>query len=128
MLERVTSIVSLGVRHLGAYGDLVAEDLSAASAALGRRLWLGAVLAIATLLFVEIACLWAVAAAWDTQYRQWVIGSLAAVFLIVACGAALSLRGLRGRRAAVFGLTSQEWEKDRRLLSEILGSTTAETS
>jgi hypothetical protein len=122
MLERVQSILSLGVRHLSAYGDLVAEDLSVASAALGLRLLVSAVLAVAVLLFLEIACFWMVAAAWNTPHREWVIGWLAAFFLAIACGAALSLRLLKRRRPGVLALSAQEWEKDRQLLAELLGT------
>ena len=120
MFERVPLLAALLVRHASAYGDLVAEDLGAAWAALGRRLWVGAILAAAVLLFVEMACVWVIAMSWNTLNRQWVIGALATFFLAVACAAAVRLRTLRNRSRGVLQLSSQEWEKDQRLLAELL--------
>jgi len=127
MLERAASVASLVVRHLGAYGELVAQDLSVASAARRRRLWAGAVLAIAALLFAEIACFWLIATVWNTPQRDWVIGSMTALFLVVTCGAAFALRTLSRHSPGLLGLSAQEWEKDRRLLTELLEPRSAET-
>lgn len=44
MLERANAAASLIVRHAGAYGELIAEDVGLAYAALLRRLWAGVVL------------------------------------------------------------------------------------
>ena len=120
MFERLPLLASLAVRHIGAYGDLVAEDLGAAWAALGRRLWVAAILAAAVLLFVEMACVWIVAISWNTPERQWVIGALAAFFLVVAGAAGIFLRALSAKSPGALPLSAQEWEKDQRLLAELL--------
>ena len=53
--------------------------------------------------------------------------ALAVFFLLVTCGAAIVLRTLSRRSPGLLGLAAQEWEKDRRLLTELLEPRSAET-
>ena len=127
VFERVATMASLVVRHVSAYGDLLAEDLSAAWASLGQRLWLGVVLAAAVLLFVQMACVCIVAMTWDTPHRQSVIGGLALLFLLVAGAAGAMLRTVKRSSPPILHLSAKEWEKDQQLLDEILAPTPAGT-
>ena len=81
MIDRLSATASIAVRHLGAYADLIASDLDLTSRDLRRQLVAAAVLALGTMLAAALACLLAIAAAWDTQARLWVIGGLAAIAL-----------------------------------------------
>jgi uncharacterized membrane protein YqjE len=120
VLERVPQVASLVVRHVAAYGELLAEDLGAARAALERRLWLSAILAVAVLLCIEMACVWVLAMTWNTPDRQWAICGMALFFVVVAAACAMALRAQRGQGRAMLPLSSQEWQKDQRLLTELL--------
>lgn len=121
-LQRASALTTLLVRHACAYGDLVADDLSAALTALGRRLWVAAVLVGALGFAVAMACLLAVAALWDTAARLWVIGGLFAVFALVAAWAIVILRRLGSQGQRLLSRTGAEWEKDRQLLEQLLPS------
>jgi hypothetical protein len=119
-LQRASTLASLLVRHACAYGDLVADDVGAALTALGRRLWVGAVLAGAVLFAVAMGCLWIVALAWDTAARLWFIGGLFGVFALLAGWALLTLRRLASDSRRLMSRTGAEWEKDRQLLERLL--------
>ncbi len=119
-LERVSTLASLVVRHAGAYGDLIADDIGTALDAFGRRLWVGVILVSAALFAVAMACLWAVAAAWDTAWRLWLIGGLGAAFGLVAVWALLTLRRLSRDARQLLSRTGVEWQKDRQLFEELL--------
>jgi len=86
MIDRISATASIAVRHAGAYADLIASDLSLSSRDLRRQLVAGATLGLGILLAVALACVLAIAAAWDTPARLWVIGG---------GGAAGGRRGLR---------------------------------
>jgi len=62
----------------------------------------------------------AIAAAWDTPARLWVIGGLIAAALLVAGVAFLRLRRVKANAVPLLGQTAREWDKDRRLLEELL--------
>lgn len=119
-LQRASTLATLLVRHACAYGDLVADDVSTALTALGRRLWVAAVLAGAVLFAVAMACLWAVAAVWDTPARLWLIGGLFATFALIAAWSLVTLRRLGNDGQQVLSRTGAEWEKDRQLLERLL--------
>jgi uncharacterized membrane protein YqjE len=119
-LQRVSTLASLVVRHAGAYGDLIADDVGSAVDAFGRRLWVAVILVAAASFAVAMACLWAVAASWDTAARLWAIGGLFAVFVLVAAWALLTLRRLSGDARELLSRTGAEWQKDRLLLEELL--------
>ena len=118
-LQRASTLASLLVRHVCAYGDLVADDVSKALAALGRRVMMAVVAVAAGMFAVGMACLWAVVITWDTAARLWLIGGLAAAFALVALWALVTLRRLvvDSRRIT---RTGAEWQKDRQLLDELL--------
>ena len=74
----------------------------------------------AALFAVAMACLWAVAAAWDTAWRLWLIGGLGAAFGLVAVWALLTLRRLSRDARQLLSRTGVEWQKDRQLFEELL--------
>ena len=118
-LQRASTLASLLVRHICAYGDLVADDVSKALAALGRRVMVAVVAVAAGMFAVGMGCLWAVAVVWDTAARLWLIGGLFAAFTLVALWALVTLRRL-GIDSRLMTRTGAEWQKDRQLLDELL--------
>jgi uncharacterized membrane protein YqjE len=120
MLKRVATAASLVVTHACAYGDLIADDVESASAAFGRRLWVGIVLAAAVVFSVGMACVWVIAATWDTPARQWLIGGLFGLFVLTSVAAFMVLRALNNPPPRLLPKTRLEWEKDRVLLDDIL--------
>lgn len=122
---RAPQVASIVVRHAAAYGELLAEDLAAARDALERRLWLAAILAVAVLLCLEMACVSVLAITWNTPDRQLAILSMAAFFFLIAMACALTLRARKARGRGLLPLASQEWRKDQRLLTELLSPTEA---
>jgi uncharacterized membrane protein YqjE len=126
MIDRISATASIAVRHAGAYADLIASDLSLSSRDLRRQLVAGATLGLGILLAVALACVLAIAAAWDTPARLWVIGGLVLVALLVAGVAFVRLRRVKAAAAPLLGQTAREWDKDRRLLEELLDRPHAE--
>jgi uncharacterized membrane protein YqjE len=120
MLRRVATAASLVVRHARAYGDLITDDAGSAYAAFVRRLWVGVVLAAAVAFSVVMACVWIIAAAWDTPARQWLIAGLFGLFVLASVAAFMVLRALNNPPPRLLPKTRLEWEKDRVLLDDIL--------
>jgi uncharacterized membrane protein YqjE len=120
MMDRLSATASIAVRHAGAYADLIASDLSLSSQDLRRQLVAAAMLGFGVLLAAALACALAIAAAWDTPARLWVIGGLIGAALLVAALAFLRLRRVKANSVPLLGQTAREWDKDRRLLEELL--------
>jgi uncharacterized membrane protein YqjE len=120
MLDRLSATASIAVRHAGAYADLIASDLSLSSRDVRRQLVAAATLGFGILLATALACVLAIAAAWDTPARLWVICALIGAALLVVLVAALRLRRVKADAVPLLGQTAQEWDKDRRLLEELL--------
>jgi uncharacterized membrane protein YqjE len=99
---------------------LITDDAGSAYAALVRRLWVGVVLAVAVAFAVVMACVWIIAATWDTPARQWLIAGLFGLFVLASVAAFLVLRALNNPPPRLLPKTRSEWEKDRVLLDDIL--------
>jgi len=128
MIERLSAVASIAVRHAGAYTDLILSDLEAASTAYGRRLAAAAVMACASLLAIVMACVWLIAATWDTAARVWVIAGLLGLFLAIAAAAFWWLKRLMAGGRGVLPQTAGEWAKDRQLLEELFDRERAEAA
>ena len=108
------------LRHLDAYAELAGEDLARSRTQIGLAAG-GALTLLASLLFaVQMLCLAAVAAAWNTPARMPVILGLLGFFTIVAVGAAIYLWRLIRARAPIFEAVRREWKLDRRALLYLL--------
>ena len=122
MIERLAVAASIAIRHAGAYTDLILSDVDTASRLARQRLVAVAIMAGASLLAVLLACGWLVAAAWDTPGRNWALGGLLALFLLVVALAFGALKAINTGAPAMLSRTAREWAKDRQLLEEILES------
>jgi uncharacterized membrane protein YqjE len=120
MIDRLSAVASIAVRHASAYTDLILSDLEATSAAVRSRVVAAAVMACASMLAVVMACAWLIAATWDTAARIWVIASLLVLFLAIAAVAFWRLKLLAAGAPGVLAQTAGEWAKDRQLLEELL--------
>jgi len=119
MIERLSAVATIAVRHAGAYTDLILSDLEVASAALRQRLLAAAVMACALMFAILMGCLWLIAATWETVARYWVIAGLLGLFLAIAAAAFWRLKLLTAGAPGVLPQTAGEWAKDRRLLEEL---------
>jgi len=126
MIDRLTATGSLALRHLGAYGDLVASDLSHSSRLVRAQVVAAAVLTLGTAFALGLGCVWAIAAAWDTPARLWVIAALLLCAAVLAAAGLWRLRVLDARRPEFLAQTAREWRKDRQLLEELLARRRAE--
>jgi uncharacterized membrane protein YqjE len=119
MIERLSAVAAIAVRHAGAYTELIRSDLDAASTALRRRAIAASVMAGASVFAVAIGCVWVIAAAWDTAARHWAIGGLLGLFLVIAAAALWKFRALGAAAPGVLPQTAREWSKDRQMLEEL---------
>jgi uncharacterized membrane protein YqjE len=119
-LGSVPQLASVLLRHLDAYAELAGEDLARSRAQIGLAAG-GVLMILASLLFaLQMLCLAAVAAAWDTPARMRVIFGLLGLFTILAAGALIRLRRLLRARTPVLEAVRREWEQDRRTLLSLL--------
>ena len=128
MIDRLSTAASIAVRHVGAYTDLIRSDLDVASERVRRRLVATSVMVAAIVLTVVMACVWVMAAAWDTRARLWVIAGLLGFFLVMAAAAFWRLNVLEAAAPSVLSQTAREWAKDRKLLEELLARERAQAS
>lgn len=128
MLERANAAASLILRHAGAYGELIAEDVGLAYAALLRRLWAGVVLTTAGVLSIAMACVWAIALTWDTAGRMWLIAGLFGLFVLTSVASLLVLKALYNNPQGLLARTGVEWQKDRLLLDDFLARSGGEAN
>lgn len=127
MIDRLAVAAAIGVRHAGAYADLLASDLEAGATLIRGRVIAASVMGFAILLAVSLACVWVLAATWDTPQRTWAIGGLLAAFVLIAGVAFWRFRTLNSGAPGLLAQTSREWAKDRRLLEELLGHELADS-
>jgi len=120
MVERLAAFGSIAVRHAGAYTELLLSDIDATRVLLHRRVVAGSVLAGASVLAAGMGCVGIIALTWDTAARLWAIAALLLVFLAVAALSWWKLSTLRAGEPPLLSQTAREWEKDRRLLEELL--------
>jgi uncharacterized membrane protein YqjE len=123
MLERMARLVSLIVRHAGAYGDLIADDMQCAYTALARRLWVGVILVVAVVFALALACVGVIALTWDTPNRLPMIAGLFGVFVFASIAALIGLRNQQRQQQVFIPQAGLEWQKDRRLLDDLLVKT-----
>ena len=122
MIERLAAAAWIAIRHAGAYSDLILSDVDTASRVARQRLLAVAIMAGSTLLAVLLASGWLVAAAWDTSGRNWALGGLLALFVLIAVAAFGALKAINTDAPTMLARTAREWAKDRQLLEDILES------
>jgi hypothetical protein len=123
MFEQIASAAPLLVRHAGAYGELIADDVLTAWQAFGRRLLAGIVLVMAILIALLLASAWLIAFTWNTPERLEMIASLAGFFALVSVIACVVMVRLRSRPTRLLDQTRQEWDRDLLLVEELLLNT-----
>lgn len=119
-LRSVSELAPVLLQHLGAYAELAEEDLTRSGTHFGLAA-VGWLIFVASLMFVlQMLCLAAVAAAWDTSARMPVIWGLLGVFTVVAVVAGVHLRRLYRTRVPLFLAVRREWKLDRQALGSVL--------
>jgi uncharacterized membrane protein YqjE len=120
VLAPANSVASLFLRHVGAYGELIAEELGLAYAAFLRRLMAGLVLIAAGAFSIAMACVWAIAVTWSTPGRMWLIAGLFGLFVVTSVASLLVFKAPRNEPQRLLARTRLEWQKDRLLLDDLL--------
>jgi uncharacterized membrane protein YqjE len=123
VFEQIASAAPLLARHASAYGELIADDVLAASQAIAQRLWVGVALAMAVLIAILLACTWFIARAWDSPDRLATIGALAGFFFVVSLVAGGVLYMLQTRPMRLLDQTRRELDKDRLLVEDLVPGT-----
>jgi len=106
-------------RHIAAYAELTASDVTGAARFLARRLVAGAVAVIAAFFALAIACTWIVAASWNTPWRTPVMGTLLSLFAAIAVGCAWWVTRRSAAGASPFCDLRAEWDRDQALLDDL---------
>ncbi len=127
-LARMQGVAILLLRHVRAYGELIAVDMAASHDAFIRRLWTGMVLLVASTFALALACVLTIAALWDTATRLWVIAGLLTGFAVIAVVAGLALQSLYRQRPGLLRNSGAEWAKDLQLLEELVPATNREVA
>lgn len=118
MILQVPRLAPHVLRHVAALSRLIVQDARRAATAARRSALRLAAAGIAAFLAVLMLCVWALALAWDTPYRTWTAGGLAALFAIVALAMRASARGERPAESP-FAATQKNVELDRQLYAEL---------
>jgi uncharacterized membrane protein YqjE len=108
------------LRHLAAYGELIALDLARARREIGAALLASAVAALALLFALILSCVGIIAYFWDTPHRVAAIAWLAGGFLAVAVIALWYRAGRAKARSPFLADVRREWREDRVILERIL--------
>ena len=117
---RVAIAATLAVRHAGAYGDLIRDDVGRAYHAFARRFWAAVILSAALAFAIAMACIWVIAVAWDTTGRLWAIASLFGLFVLASVCAFVALKMFKRQWPGLLPNTGSEWQKDCLLLEDLL--------
>lgn len=120
MLYALPRIAPLLVRHVLGYVDLVSEELDGLAAQLRRRVIAVIAFIAATLLAAMSSCALVIAVAWETHWRLHAIAGLALAWLAVAVLTGELARRERRRVGAGLARLRGEWERDRRVLRQVL--------
>jgi uncharacterized membrane protein YqjE len=114
------------LRHLGAYAELVEQDLAVAQRQFTARLLAMSVIVFAALFTVLLICVAIVAATWDTAARMtaiyWMIGVFA-VLLSIGIG---YLARINAQSQSLLASVQREWAVDRLILDEFLAGRRAD--
>ena len=116
MRTRIASLVPALLSHLEAYAEVAGEDAREAATLVARKLAAILVAAVAAFLALVMLCVWLIALAWDTAWRNWVAGGLVAVFVVLAAVLAWPVLRSKHGPTAFFARTRTELGRDRELI------------
>ena len=116
-LQRAAPVL---LRHLSAYAELAGQDLAASKAEFAARARSVVILVVSGILALVMLCACVIAATWDTEYRLAGVASLAGLFVMIACAAAMHLARAPARRR--FAAVRREWKQDRALIEQLISN------
>jgi uncharacterized membrane protein YqjE len=119
LLPRAAPLV---LRHLGAYAELIAEDIADAQRRFAERLIATALLIVCCAIALVMACITVIALTWDTPYRVQSVAWMLGVFVVVALIAAVYRSRVVAAPATFLPSVRREWREDRDVLDRILHS------
>ena len=110
----------LGARHLGAYAELIAEDIADAQRQFADRLIATALLIVCGACALIMACIAVLAMTWDTPYRVQSVAWMLGGFVVVALLAAVYRSRVVAAPSIFLPSVRREWRADRDVLDRIL--------
>jgi hypothetical protein len=112
--------VPILLRHLGAYAELAALDITSSSVHLKARI--GSMLALsASMVFCVLAVSVAVVASfWDTPYRLASVYSLVGLSGVMTAATGVYARRVRTRQPRFFKAVRNEWTNDQAIFQRIV--------
>jgi membrane protein implicated in regulation of membrane protease activity len=116
MRSLIAPLVPAVLRHLEGYAEVAGEDAREAATLLARKLAAILIAAAATFLALLMTCVWLVALAWDTPWRNWVAAGLVLAFAGVALALALPVLRPGAEPPRFFTRIRAEFGRDRELL------------
>ena len=119
LLPRVAPVL---VRHLGAYVELLMQDLARGRAGFARQLTMLMIAAFGFAGAAVMLCVAILAASWDTTHRMTAVYSLLAFFVGLSGLAAAQAARLRSKQPPLFAGLEREWRLDRVLVARVLSN------
>ncbi len=116
LLARARRFIGAVLEHIATRGELLAVELAEEKQRLIHTLIAVSVLLAAVVMVLVFAGILALVLAWDTPHRALVAWLIPLVFLLLAGGAWLWLKGLLSKKTALFRDSLQELKHDAREL------------
>ena len=121
-MSLLSQVAPVLLRHLGAYAELLAQDLARGRAAFARRIGVMLIAAFGLAGVFVMLCVAILAASWDTIYRMTAVYSLLAFFVGLAGFAAAYAARLQSRQTPLFAGLQREWRLDQVLVERVLSA------
>ena len=118
-MSLLSQVAPVLLRHLGAYAELLAQDLARGRAGFVRRLGVMLIAAFGLAGAVVMLCVAILAASWDTVYRMTAVYSLLTFFAGLAGLAAAYAARLQSRQTPLFEGVQREWQLDQVLVERV---------
>lgn len=112
LVARTRRFTGMLLEHIATRGELLAVEIAEEKQRLVHALIACGVLLVAAAMVLVFAGVLALVLAWDTTHRDLVAWLIPIVFLLVAGGAWLWLKGLIGRQSTLFKDSLRELRQD----------------
>ncbi len=119
-MSLLTKVAPVLLRHLGAYAELLSQDLARGRVAFARRFGVMLVAAFGLAGAFVMVCVAILAASWDTIYRMTAVYSLLAFFVGIAALAGAYAGRLQSRQPPLLEGLQREWQLDQVLIERVL--------
>ena len=119
-MSLLAQVAPVLLRHLGAYAELLAQDLARSREGFTRRLSVMLIAGLGLTGAVVMLCVAIVAETWDTIHRMTAVYSLLTFFVALAGLAAAYAVRLQSRQTPLFAGLQREWRLDQVLVDRVI--------